>query len=161
MKKRIKLLLIILLVLGLMFVSLIRKRIKPVLIILLALGLLLVPLSGCGCDGGGNVGLVFVNDSDAAIVTVVAEFADRSSGAQNADYSPLKRGDSLGFEAGEYPVTVLVYNRPVGPGPAAERELARIVIHEAPKPGERWYVTARDGMGGLKLAAEPCWPGGV
>ena len=49
MKRRIKLLLIILLVLGLMFVSLIRKRIKPVLIILLALGLLLVPLSGEPC----------------------------------------------------------------------------------------------------------------
>lgn len=134
---------------------------KRILTLVLATLLMIPALSGCGCDGGGNVGLVFVNGSDITIVTVVAEFADRNSGARNADSSPLKRGDSFSFEAGEYPVTVLVYNSPVGPGPVAEKELARIVIREAPPEGERWYVTARDGAGGLKLAAETYWPGGV
>ena len=83
-------------------------------------------LSGCGCDDGRNTGLVLVNDSDATIVTVVADFADRDSGAMNADNSPLKRGEYLGFETGEYPVTVLVYDRAVGR--VEGRELARVVI---------------------------------
>ena len=123
--------------------------------------LLVYSLSGCGCDDGGNAGLVFVNDSDVTIVTVVADFADRNSGAQNADSSPLNRGESFGFEAGKYPVTVLVYNRPVGPGPVVEKELARIVIDKAPPEGERWYVTARDGAGGLVLSVDTRWPEGV
>ena len=122
--------------------------------------LLLFSLSGCGYDdGGGNVGLVFVNDSDAAIVTVVAEFADRNSGAQNADGSPWKRGDYFGFEAGEYPVTVLVYDRPVGS--VEENELARVTIENAPPEGKRWYVTAWDCAHGVVLTGEPRWPGGV
>ena len=116
-------------------------------------------LSGCGCDNGANAGLVFVNDSNATIVTVVADFADRDSGAQNADNSPLKRGESLGFETGEYPVTVLVYDRAVGR--VEGRELARIVIDEAPPEGERWYVTARDGEVGLVLKVDTHWPEGV
>lgn len=116
-------------------------------------------LSGCGCDDGGNADLVFVNDSDATIVTVVADFVDRDSGAQNADGSPLERGDLFGFEAGEYPVTVLVYDRAVGR--VEEHELARIVIDKAPPEGERWYVTARDGAGGLVLKAETRWPEGA
>ena len=127
----------------------------------LAALLMVFGLSGCGCDNGGNAGLVFVNDSDAAIVTVVTNFEDRSGGARNADSSPLKRGDSFGFETGEYPVTVLVYDRPVGPGPVAERELARLVIHKAPPEGERWYVTAQDGAGGLVLSVDTHWPEGV
>lgn len=116
-------------------------------------------LSGCGCDNGGNADLVFVNDSDATIVTVVADFADRDSGAQNADNSPLKRGESLGFEAGEYPVIVLVYDRAVGR--VEGHELARIVIDKAPPEGERWYVTARNGAGGLVLKVDTHWPEGV
>ena len=116
-------------------------------------------LPGCGCDDGRNTGLVFVNDSDATIVTVVADFADRDSGAMNADNSPLKRGEYLGFETGEYPVTVLVYDRAVGR--VEGHELARIVISEAPPEGERWYVTARNGAGGLVLRADTRWPEGV
>ena len=116
-------------------------------------------LSGCGCDDGRNTGLVFVNDSDATIVTVVADFSDQVSGAQNADNSPLKRGESLGFEAGEYPVTVLVYDRAVGR--VEGHEMARIVINEAPPKGERWYVTARNGAGGLVLKVDTRWPEGV
>ena len=125
---------------------------KRFLILGLTLLLMVFCLSGCGCDDGGNVGLVFVNDSDATIITVVADFADRDSGAQNADGSPLERGSSFGFEAGEYPVTVLVYDRAVGR--VEEHELARIFIREAPPEGERWCVTARDGAGGLVLKAD-------
>lgn len=116
-------------------------------------------LTGCGCDNGANADLVFVNDSNATIVTVVADFADRDSGAQNADSSPLKRGESLGFETGEYPVTVLVYDRAVGS--VEGHELARIVIDKAPPEGERWYVTARDRAGGLILRVDTHWPEGV
>ena len=115
--------------------------------------LLMIPaLSGCGCDDGGNVGLVFVNDSDAAIVTVVADFTSSQEGSRNADGSPLKRGDYFGFQAGEYPVTVLVYDRVVGS--VEDHELARIVLDEAPPEGERWYVTARDGTNGLVLSVD-------
>ena len=122
---------------------------KRFLTFVLTVFLMVFGLSGCGCDDGRNTGLVFVNDSDATIVTVVADFADRDSGAQNADGSPFERGDFFGFEAGEYPVTVLVYDRAVGR--VEEHELARIVIREAPPEGERWCVTARDGADGLVL----------
>ena len=132
---------------------------KRFLILGLTVLLMVSGLSGCGCDDGGNTGLVFINDSDATIVTVVADFADRNSGAQNADGSPLERGDLFGFEAGEYPVTVLVYDRVVGR--VEDHELARIVIREAPPEGERWYVTARDGAGGLALTVDTRWPEGV
>ena len=129
----------------------------------LALGLTVLltvfSLSGCGCDNGGNADLVFVNDSEATIVTVVADYENHTEGSQHADNSPLKRGESLGFEAGKYPVTVLVYDRSVG---RVERnELARIVIREAPPEGERWYVTARGGAGGLVLRVDTRWPEGV
>ena len=121
--------------------------------------LMVFSLSGCGCDDGRNTSLVFVNDSDAVIVTVVADFADRGSGMQNADNSPLKRGDFFGFETGKYPVTVLVYDRSVGR--VEDHELARIVIDKTPPEGERWYVTARDGAGGLVLSVDTRWPEGV
>ena len=134
---------------------------KRFLTLVMTVLLMISGLSGCGCDDGGKIGLVFVNDSDAIIVTVVAEFADRTSGMQNADNSPLKRGDSFSFEEGEYPVTVLVYKKPVGPGAVTEKELARIVISRAPQPGERWYITARDGVGGLVLRTDTHWPEGV
>ena len=134
---------------------------KRFLTFIMTVLLVVFGLSGCGCDAGGNAGLVFVNDSDAAIVTVVADFVDRDSGAQNADGSPLERGDLFGFEAGEYPVTVLVYDSLVRPGPVTAKELAHIVIDTAPPEGKRWYVTARDGASGLKLTAEIDWPEGV
>ena len=132
---------------------------KRFLILGLTVLLTVFGLSGCVCDDGGNTGLVFVNDSDATIVTVVADFADRDSGAMNADNSPLKRGEYLGFETGEYPVTVLVYDRAVGR--VEDHELARIVIDKAPPEGERWYVTARNGAGGLVLRVDTHWPEGV
>lgn len=106
-------------------------------------------LPGCNRGGGEEADLVFVNQSGATIVEVVVEFQDRSGGTRNADSSPLKRGESFGFEAGEYPVTVYVYDKAVGG--VVEEALARITISEAPPEGERWYVTARDGAGGLTL----------
>ncbi|MDE6259757.1 MAG: hypothetical protein K2M42_02670 [Oscillospiraceae bacterium] len=126
-----------------------KKRIYAVLAALFTLA----ALSGCGSAGEKiDYNLVFVNNSDATIVEVVADFVDRDSGVRNADSSPLKRGETFGFEAGEYPVTVLVYDTAVGR--IAERELARIVITEAPLEGERWYVTAQDGTHGLVLTAD-------
>lgn len=106
-----------------------------------------------------NSGLIFVNNSDAAIVEVIADFTDQLSGTRNADNSPLKRGETFGFEAGEYPVTVLVYDKAVGR--IEEGELARIVIPKAPAEGERWYVTAQDGAHGLVLTADTKRPEGA
>ena len=102
---------------------------------------------------------MFVNDSDAVIVTVVATFGNHVEGRQNANGSPLERGDFFGFETGGYPVTVWVYNRSVGQ--VEGNELARIVIDRAPPEGERWYVTARGGVHGLVLTADTNWPEGV
>lgn len=122
----------------------------------------LLTLSGCaGCDGGEKIdyNLVFVNGSDAKIVEVVVDFQDRNSGTRNADSSPLKRGDSFGFEVGEYPATVYVYDKvadEVVPG-----AVAQLTIPQAPPEGERWYVTARDGAGGLEFTVDTQWPEGV
>ena len=116
-------------------------------------------LSGCGCGDGGEADLVFVNDSDSIIVTVVVDSSDHASGTMNADSSPLKRGESFGFEVGDYPATVLVYDRAVGD--VEEKELASIKIGEAPAEGDRWYIIARDGGNGLVLTADTHWQSGV
>lgn len=123
------------------------KRLFTLALIVL---LMVSGLSGCGCDDGGNVSLVFVNDSDATIAAVEVSFEDRSGGARNADRSPMKRGDFFGFEAGEYPVTVVVYK--VYEELGRKKELTRVTIPNAPSEGERWYVIARDGTGGLVLS---------
>ena len=119
-------------------------------------------LSGCGCDNGENIGLVLVNDSNTTIFTVVVDYADQTSGVQNANSSPLKRGESFGFEVGgEYPVTVAVYDQIVDDF-TQRGMLAQIVIREAPPEGERWYVTAQDGgNNGLALTVDSGWPEGV
>lgn len=104
-------------------------------------------MHGCGCDGGENAGLVFVNQSGATIVAVVVDFKDQNGGQQHADGSPLKRGETFGFEAGEYPVTVAVYEAPFES--LEQKELGQTTIQKAPPEGERWYVTARDGVEGL------------
>lgn len=119
----------------------------------------LYTLSGCGAEPGAEADVVFVNGSEAAIVEVVVDFQNRSGGSRNADSSPLRRGESFGFEAGEYPVTVYVYDR-VFEG-FWQKELARLTISKAPPAGERWYVTARDGADGLTLTADTLWPEGV
>ena len=122
------------------------KRFLTLCLIIFAV---LCALSGCVRGGDVEADLVFVNQSGASIVEVVVEFQDQSGGTRNADSSPLKRGESFGFEAGEYPVTVYVYDKAVGD--VAEGALARLTIQEAPPEGERWYVTARDGAKGLTL----------
>lgn len=109
----------------------------------------LAGLTACGCGGDMEADLVFVNQSDAVIVEVVVEFQDQSGGTRNADSSPLRRGESFGFEAGEYPATVYVYDKAVGD--VAEGALAWVTIQEAPPEGERWYIAARDRAGGLRL----------
>ena len=116
------------------------------------LGTFLCLLSACGSEPGADAGLVFVNDSDVAIVEVVASFQDREGGMRNADSSPLKKGETFGFEVGEYPVTVAVYDRAVGN--FAEGALAQITIEDSPPEDKRWYVTARDGAAGPKLSAD-------
>ena len=73
--------------------------------------IMLFTLSDCGEGEKIDYDLVFVNGSNAKIVEVVVAFQDRSGGSRNADSSPLKRGESFGFEAGEYPVTVYVYDK--------------------------------------------------
>lgn len=122
---------------------------KRFLTLCLMIFAVLYVLSGCGCDRDIEADLVFVNQSEAVIVEVVVAFQDQSGGSRNADSSPLKRGETFGFEAGEYPVTVYVYDKAVGD--VAEGALAQLTIREAPPQGERWYVTARDGAGGLTL----------
>lgn len=122
------------------------------LIYLLVPAFVLLGMTSCGCSGGEEADLVFVNNSDAAIATVVAHFEDRVSGVQNADSSPLKRGDTFGFEAGVYPVTLVVY-ADVG----QRQELGRITVRKAPSEGERWYVTALDGPENLALMVDTRW----
>lgn len=129
----------------------------------LALTVLLIAfgLSSCGSgsSSGEDADIVFINDSDATISAVLAKFQDRSGGTQNADSSPLRRGESFGFEAGEYPATIAVYETPPEPfsdiGPEA---LASTVISKAPPEGERWYVRVWDGKGGLAFTVTTQWP---
>lgn len=116
-----------------------------------AAALCLLALPGCGCGGDIEADLVFINDSDAAIVEVVVECQDRGGGTRNADSSPLKRGESFGFETGEYPVTVYVYGEPFTD--FRQKELASLTLEEALPPEGCWYVTARDGERGLELSA--------
>lgn len=124
----------------------------------LLLGVFLSLLSACEVELGADADLVFVNESDTVIVSVLVDFQDQSGGAQIADGSPLKRGETFGFEAGEYPVTVLVYDMLCAPFEKPDQpELARFTIPEAPPEGERWYVIARDGADGLTLSARTAW----
>lgn len=132
---------------------------KRFLTLALIVFIVLHALSGCYIGNREEYDLVFVNDSDSTIVEVVLDFADQTSGARRADSCPMKRGETFGFEAGEYPVAVLVYDTVVGR--VEKGELAQIVINSAPPEGEQWYVTARDGADGLILAADTCWPEGV
>ena len=113
-------------------------------------------LSGCGQENGAQADLVFVNDADTPIVTVAVEYQGGNGGTQNADSSPLRRGESFGFETGGYPVTVYVYDKVAGD--VMEGALAKLTIEEPPPEGERWYVTARDGAGGLTLSTGTGFP---
>lgn len=117
---------------------------------------MLCALPACGCDDGADADLIFVNGSNAAVVVVLADFTGQGSVAQAAGSSPLRRGESFGFESGKYPVTVAVYDRPLED--FGREQLARLTLREPPAGGERWYVTARDGAQGLTLTADTRWP---
>ena len=128
------------------------KRFWPAALLIFAA---LCALSGCGCDDGWNTDLVFINDSDTPIMTVWTVFETRVEEAGYADSSPLKRGETFGFEAGEFPVTVVVYED------YGQKELGRITIKSAPPDGERWYVAAQDGENGLTFTTDTRWPKGA
>lgn len=113
-------------------------------------------LYACGCDDGREVDLVFVNGSGTTISSVQVASECGEETARHAGGCPLKRGESYGFEAGDYPVTVAAYE-----GPSGREELAQVTVSECPPDGERWYVTARDGTDGLRLTVDTCWPDGV
>ena len=132
---------------------------KKLICMCLAVSFALTALSACGCDSDGDADLVFVNDSCATIVAGLTDFTDLGSVVQRADSCPMKRGESFGFEAGEYPVTVKVYDKPVEDlsGPV----LAQLIIDEAPPEGERWYVTAHDSGKGLAFTVDTKWPEGA
>lgn len=122
------------------------------------LAALMLALSGCGC-GDVNADLVFVNGSDAIIGSVTVDWLNRSETVQPADSSPLKPGESFGFETGSYPVTVRVYRGQSGGWNPPE--LAVLTVWDAPGEGERWYVTAQNNGNGLTLSLSTCWPEGV
>ena len=122
-----------------------KRFLTAVLIVLM----IVFGLSGCGCDDGKNVDLVFLNETDAPITSVSIEMEGRSEGVRHADCSPLRPGESYGFEVEGYPVTVVAYEEPT-----EQKELARVTVSEPPSNGERWYVTARDEVGGLTLAVD-------
>ena len=129
---------------------------KKLFAILLLFGTFLSVLSACGTESGANADLVFVNDSDAVIVEVVVDFEDQSEGARRADSCPLNRGETFGFETGQYPVTVAVYDASLER--SDQKQLASLTIPEAPSDGERWYVTAQDGENGLVLNVSETLP---
>lgn len=94
-------------------------------------------LAGCGyffSDNGAQADLVFVNGSDAQIASVVVYDSYGGSflqGCQNADGSPIDRGDSFGFEVDGYPVTVVACSSLNGQG----APLATCTVEEAPAEG--------------------------
>ena len=114
-------------------------------------------LAGCGCffnESGAQADLVFVNCSNAQIGSVVLRGEGFESGTQNADNSPISRGDSFGFEVAGYPVTVTAYSGPNGQG----APLATCTVEDPPAEGERWYVAARDSGGDIALEIGTQWP---
>ena len=117
-------------------------------------------LAGCGyffSDNGAQAALVFVNGSAAQIASVVVYDSYGGSflqGCQNADGSPIDRGDSFGFEVDGYPVTVVACSSLNGQG----APLATCTVEEAPAEGERWYVAARDSGGDIRLEIGTQWP---
>lgn len=104
------------------------------------------------CCGEEEADLVFVNACDGAVVAVVADFEDHAEGARRAGSAPVKRRESFGFSAGEYPVILAVYS--VSPEGGEGEKLAQISLLEAPPEGERWYVTAWEKETGVLLSAQ-------
>lgn len=104
--------------------------------------------SGCGDI---DADLVFVNQSDTPVGSVKLDCQSSTEVSQYADNSPIKRGESFGFEVESYPVTVTVYKQAGGRG-----VLASCVVEEAPE-GDWWFVIARDGENGMELEISSQW----
>ncbi len=117
--------------------------------ILILLAALVCGLSACGCDDGGDV--VYVQTDGIQVTSVVVEGHLGGGGAQNADGSPLKAGNSLSFRSRDtgWPMTVNACREADGAAP-----IASLVIPEAPAEGERWFVYFRNGV----LTYGPDWP---
>lgn len=120
--------------------------------ILTLAALLVLGLTACGC-WNGEADVVFVNCSDTPVGSVVLDSASSSQGGQNADGSPMGRGDFIGltYEV-SYPATVTVCA-----GLGGETPLASCTIEREPEGG-RWYVTAEDGPDGMILTVGERWP---
>lgn len=118
--------------------------------ILILLAALVCGLSACGCADGGDV--VFVQTGGTQVVSVVVDGHLGGGGAQNADGSPLAKGNSLFFQGKDtgWPMTVTACREADGESP-----IASVVIPEAPAEGERWFVYLQNGA----LAYGPTWPG--
>ncbi len=116
---------------------------------LILLAALVCGLSACGCDPGGEV--VFVQTGGEKVVSVLVEGHLGGGGAQNADNSPLKEGNSLSFRSREtgWPMTVTACRGDHGAEP-----IASVVIPDAPAKGERWFVYFQSGA----LTYGPAWP---
>lgn len=109
---------------------------------------LMVALSGCRAPADERADVVFVIDTDHMVGSVGLTSARSSQGGRNADNSLLARGDSVGFQVEEYPVTVTAYGDLDG-----RLKLASCTISQAPESG-RWYVVARNR--GNSIALEVC-----
>lgn len=127
-----------------------KQRMKRFLTLCLMVLAVLCTLTSC-C-GEEEADLVFVNACDGAVVAVVADFEDHAEGARRAGSAPVKRRESFGFSAGEYPVILAVYS--VSPEGGEGEKLAQISLLEAPPEGERWYVTAWEKETGVLLSAQ-------
>lgn len=128
-------------------------------LLLAAAAVLLLALC-CACsetDGAGALDdrseypLVFFSDTDAEILCIGVDYGEEDGPtggerAMNANSSPLRRGESLGFQVGGWPAVVTAYA-----DLQCRTVLARLTVDEAPPEGERWYVTA-GGSDGVELA---------
>ena len=98
-------------------------------------GFVVLPPAWVGAGGGGG-----------------GYLSEQLGGAGGAPRAPVKRRESFGFSAGEYPVILAVYS--VSPEGGEGEKLAQISLLEAPPEGERWYVTAWEKETGVLLSAQ-------
>lgn len=110
---------------------------------------LLCGLSACGCDEGGDV--VFVQTGGIQVTSVAVDGHLGGGYAENADCTPLEKGNSLSFRSGDvgWPMTITACR-----GADGEEPIASLVIPKAPPEGERWFVYFRNGA----LAYGQSWP---
>lgn len=96
--------------------------------------------------------LIFVNASGSEIEQVGVTSAHSSGGGQNADGSPMVRGDSIPFDCESWPAEVTACRDLQG-----REVLASVTVPEEPRDDTAadgrgtWYVIAQDGPDGLVL----------